>query len=217
MRVTGVIQAGGKSTRMGGRPKALLELGGRRIIDRVVAAIAGVVNDLLLVTNTPELYADLALPMVGDAYPDHGSLGGIFSGLAAASGDAVFTVACDMPFLHPEVARLVVGRAGEADVVIPRVGRQLETLHAVYGKRCLAPIEARLRAGQLKITGFFADVRVVEVSEAEVARYGDPTIVFMNVNTPEELARARGIARPIAPESGAPSASGPALAPPDVD
>jgi molybdenum cofactor guanylyltransferase len=194
MRVTGVIQAGGKSTRMGGRPKALLELGGRRIIDRVVAVVAPVVSDLLVVTNTPELYTDLALPLVADAYPDHGSLGGIFSGLGAATGDAVFTVACDMPFLHPEVARLVVDRAGEADVVIPRVGRQLETLHAVYGKRCLGPIESRLRAGRLRITGFFEEVRVLEVDETEVASYGDPAIVFMNVNTPEELERARRIA-----------------------
>ena len=144
MRVTGVIQAGGKSTRMGGRPKALLELGGRRIIERVLDAVRPVVDDVLIVTNTPDLYGFLGVPMVPDAYPEHGSLGGIFTGLAAASGDAVFTVACDMPFLHRDVARLVVDRAGQGDVVIPRVGEQLETLHAVYGKGCLPAIEARL-------------------------------------------------------------------------
>ena len=92
---------------MGGRPKALLELGGRRIIDRVAHVMRQVADDLLIVTNTPELYAGLGLPMVPDAFPDHGSLGGIYSGLQAASGDAAFTVACDMPFLMPEVARLV--------------------------------------------------------------------------------------------------------------
>ena len=194
MRVTGVIQAGGKSTRMGGRPKALLELGGRRIIERVLDAVAPVVDDVLVVTNTPDLYAFLRVPMVPDAWPEHGSLGGIFTGLAAAAGDAAFTVACDMPFLHPEVARLVVARAGEGDVVIPRVGEQLETMHAVYGKACLAPIEARLSAGRLKIVGFFDSVRVVEIDEAEVARHRAPEVVFMNVNTPEELARAQALA-----------------------
>src|SRR5437867_5631656 len=137
MKVTGVIQAGGQSTRMGGRPKALIELGGRPIIARVLAALAPAVDDLLVVTNTPDLYAFLDLPMVPDVFPDHGSLGGLYSGLAAARGDAAFTVACDMPFLHAEVARLVVARAPEADIVIPRVGEQLETLHAVYGKGCL--------------------------------------------------------------------------------
>ena len=187
MRVTGVIQAGGKSTRMGGRPKALMELGGRRIVERVVAAVATAVDGLLIVTNTPELYAFLGLPMVGDVYPDGGSLGGIYAGLKAAPGDAAFTVACDMPFLHPDVVRLVVDRAGEGDVVIPRVGDQLETLHALYAKSCLPAIEERLVAGRLKIVGFFERVRVVEVPAAEVARYRDPAVVFMNVNTPEEL------------------------------
>ena len=197
MRVTGVIQAGGKSTRMGGEPKALLELGGRRIIERVLDAVRPVVDDVLIVTNTPDLYGFLGVPMVPDAYPEHGSLGGIFTGLAAASGDAVFTVACDMPFLHRDVARLLVDRAGQGDVVIPRVGEQLETLHAVYGKACLPAIEARLRAGRLKIVGFFPDVRVVEIPEAEIARHRAPDVVFMNVNTPEELARAHTLAAEI--------------------
>ena len=194
MRVTGVIQAGGKSTRMGGRPKALLELGGRRIIERVLDVVGAVVDDVAVVTNTPDLYAFLGLPMVADAYPEHGSLGGIFTGLAAAAGDAAFTVACDMPFLHRDVARLVVARAGEGDVVIPRVGGQFETLHALYSKACLPHIEARLKAGRLKIVGFFESVRVVEIAEAEVARHRPPAVVFMNVNTPAELDRARGLA-----------------------
>jgi len=183
---------------MGGRPKALLKLGGRRIIERVVDAVKPAVDDLLIVTNTPELYTFLGLPMVPDIYLDHGSLGGIYSGLLAAPGDAAFTVACDMPFLHADVARLVVERAGSGDVVIPRVGAQLETLHAAYQKSCLGAIEARLVAGRLKIVGFFDDVRVVEIAESEVARYRDPAIVFMNVNTPEELARAREIAARLA-------------------
>jgi len=194
VRVTGVIQAGGKSTRMGGRPKALLELGGRRIIERVLDVVGAVVDDVVIVTNTPDLYAFLGLPMVADAYPEHGSLGGIFTGLAAAAGDAAFTVACDMPFLHRDVARLVVARAGEGDVVIPRAGGQFETLHAVYGKACLPHIEARLKAGRLRIVGFFESVRVVEIAEAEVARHRPPEVVFMNVNTPAELDRARGLA-----------------------
>lgn len=193
MRITGVIQAGGKSTRMGGEPKALIELGGRRIVERVVAAIEHVVDDVLVVTNTPERYAFLGLPMVGDVFPDGGSLGGIYSGLLAAAGDAAFTVACDMPFLRADVVRLVVERAGDGDVVIPRVGDQLETLHASYAKRCLPHMEERLRAGRLKIVGFFDAVRVVEIPEATVRRLADPTVVFMNVNTPDELAQAREI------------------------
>lgn len=193
MKITGVIQAGGRSVRMGGRPKALLELGGRRIIDRVVEVMQAVTDDLLLVTNTPEIYESLGLPMVPDVFPDHGSLGGIYTGLKAATGDAAFNVACDMPFLLPEVARLVTSRAGEADVVAPRIGRQFETLHAAYAKACLGPMERKLRQGQLKIVGFFDEVRVLEIAESEVACLRDPELVFMNVNTPEELERARAL------------------------
>jgi molybdenum cofactor guanylyltransferase len=187
------VQAGGRSTRMGGDPKALIELGGRRIVERAVAAIAPVVDDVLIVTNTPELYAFLGVPMVGDVFPDHGSLGGIYSGLKAAAGDVAFTVACDMPFLRTDVARLVVARAGEADVVIPRRGDQLETMHAVYAKACLPHIEERLHAKRLKIVGFFEAVRVLEIPEGAIRALADPEVVFMNVNTPDELARARAV------------------------
>ena len=198
MAVTGVIQAGGKSTRMGGEPKALVELGGRRIIERIVDVLGSVLSNLLIVTNTPELYAFLGLPMVPDVFPDHGSLGGIYSGLKAVKGDGAFTVACDMPFLKAEVVRLVVSHAGEADVVIPKLGDQYETLHALYAKACLPPMEAMLEAKRFRVIGFFPQVKVLEIPEAEVARLADPTICFMNVNTPDELARARALlaARP---------------------
>jgi molybdopterin-guanine dinucleotide biosynthesis protein A len=193
MRITGVIQAGGKSTRMGGLPKALLEVGGRRIIDRVLDVLCRVTDDVLIVTNTPEAFASLGVPMVPDVVPDGGSLGGIYSGLRAAPGDAAFTVACDMPFLAREVARLVIDRAPLADVVVPVCGGRPETLHACYAKSCLAPMQRKLEAGRLKIAGFFDEVRVLAIPEDEVARFRRPDLVFMNVNTPEELARARAL------------------------
>jgi molybdopterin-guanine dinucleotide biosynthesis protein A len=180
---------------MGGAPKALIEVGGVRVIERVVGALRAVLDDVLIVTNSPDTYRFLDLPLVPDVYPDRGSLGGIYSGLRAAAGDAAFTVACDMPFLHPEIIRLVLRQAPQADVVVPRVGDQLETLHAAYAKACLEHIEPRLQAGRLKITDFFAAVRVLEIPECEVARICSPEIAFLNINTPADLERARQIAR----------------------
>jgi len=178
---------------MGGQPKALMELGGRRIIDRVLDVMRAVTDDLLIVTNTPDIYASLGLPMVGDVFPDHGSLGGIYSGLRAAAGDVAFTVACDMPFLMPEVARLVVERAALADVVVPESGGRFETLHACYAKACIGPMESRLRRGRLKVVDFLDEVQVLLVREEEVARFRAPALTFMNVNTPQELRRARAV------------------------
>jgi molybdopterin-guanine dinucleotide biosynthesis protein A len=194
---------------MGGSPKALLPFGDRPLIDHIAETLRSVLPDCLVVTNTPDLYAFLGLPMVGDVFPDGGSLGGIYSGLRAASGDHALCVACDMPFLSAPLVAYPAGRAAEADVVIPDAGGEFQTLHAVYGKACLPSMERRLRAGQLKIVGFFDDVRVVRVPADEVARFADPDSAFMNLNTPEDLARARalwsrhpaGAARGVSPPS----------------
>jgi molybdenum cofactor guanylyltransferase len=189
-RVSGVILAGGKSRRMGGSPKALLPFGGRPLIEHIAETLRTVLPDCLVVTNTPELYGSLDLPMVGDVFPEGGSLGGIYSGLRAVSGDAAVCVACDMPFLSSRLVAYLAGRSTEADVVVPDAGGELQTLHAVYSKACLPVMEQRLRAGQLKITGIFEDVRVIRVSVDDIERFADPDVAFMNLNTPEDLARA---------------------------
>ena len=189
--VSGVILAGGHSRRMGGSPKALLAFGGRPLIQQIVETLESVLPECLIVTNSPELYAFLGRPMVADVFPEGGSLGGIYSGLTKASGAATLCVACDMPFLAAPLLTYLAGRAGEADVVVPDAGGELQTLHAVYGKRCLPAMERRLRAGRLKITGFFDEVRVLRVPADEVAAFADPAVAFMNLNTPADLSRAQ--------------------------
>jgi molybdopterin-guanine dinucleotide biosynthesis protein A len=191
--VSGVILAGGRSRRMGGAPKALIPFGERPLIQHIAETLKAVLPDCLVVTNSPALYAFLGLPTVGDVFPEGGSLGGIYSGLRAARGDAAFCVACDMPFLSRGLIGHLVGLAGEAEVVIPDAAGEFQTLHAVYGKACLPAMERRLAAGQLKITGFFDEVRILRVPAAAVAPFEDPTLAFMNLNTPDDLARARAL------------------------
>jgi molybdopterin-guanine dinucleotide biosynthesis protein A len=190
-RTSGVILAGGRSRRMGGRPKALLPFGGRPLIQHIAETLGSILPDRLVVTNTPELYAFLGLPMVGDDFPEGGALGGIYSGLRASAGDAALCVACDMPFLSAPLVAHLASRAAEADVVIPDAAGELQTLCAVYGKRCLPAMERRLRAGQLKVIGFFDEVRVLRIPERDVARFADPALAFTNLNTPEDVERAR--------------------------
>ena len=191
--VSGVILAGGKSRRMGGSPKALLPFGGRPLIEHSAETLRSSLTDCLVVTNTPDLYAPLGLPMVGDVFPDGGSLGGIYSGLRAASGDAALCVACDMPFLSARLVGYLAGRAAEADVVIPEGAGEFQPLHAVYGKACLPVMERQLRAGRLKVVGFFDEVKVLRVPAETVQGFADPDLAFMNLNTPEDLARARAL------------------------
>lgn len=190
VRVSGVVLAGGKSRRMGGSPKALITFGGRPLIQHIVETLDTVLSDCLVVTNSPELYGFLGRPLVGDVFPEGGSLGGIYSGLRASPGDAALCVACDMPFLSPPLLAYLRDRAGEADVVVPDAGGELQTLHAVYARTCLPAMERCLRAGRLRITGFFDEVRVLRVPEATVAALADPAVAFTNLNTPEDLERA---------------------------
>jgi molybdopterin-guanine dinucleotide biosynthesis protein A len=178
---------------MGGEPKALLPFGGRPLVQHIVETLETVFAGCLIVTNTPERFAFLGRPMVGDVFPGGGSLGGIYSGLLAAPTPAALCVACDMPFLSPALLADLADRATDADVVVPEAVGELQTLHAVYGRACLPAMEHRLRAGQLKISGLFSEVRVLVVPEHRVAAFGDPARLLMNLNTPEDLARARAL------------------------
>lgn len=181
--------AGGRSTRMG-RDKALLEIDGEPLIARVVGRLAQITDDVLVVTNEPEKYAVAhervrVVPDLGG--PGKGPLGGIAAAISAAREEAVVVVATDMPFLSVPLLRYLAGLADEADVVVPIIeaGRP-ETLHAVYGRACLGPIERQLASGRYKITGFFPEMRVREVGVEELRRYDPELHSFMNANTPEE-------------------------------
>ena len=196
--VTGVLLAGGGSRRMG-RNKALMPLAGRRLVDRVLAVLRGVVDDLLMVTNSPELYADLGLRMVPDVVAGKGALGGIHSAIHHAAAPHCLVVACDMPFLNAGVLRYLVDQRAGYDVVVPNAEGRPQPLHAVYGKACLQPIARRLETDRLHVVGFFPDVRVREVSARELAVFDPEGLSFRNLNTPAEFAAAE---RRLDPASG---------------
>jgi molybdopterin-guanine dinucleotide biosynthesis protein A len=191
MSVSAAIMAGGKSTRMG-QDKAWIELDGEPLIKRVADVLGQVADEVIIVANDPR-YESLGLRVVRDRYPVGGALGGIATGVGAATHDAVLVAACDMPFLSADVWRVLLGHAGEADVVIPRVGGELETLHALYAKACVPHMARSIAENRLRVISFFDRVKVLELEEPEL-RAADPTLrSFTNVNTPEELASALGV------------------------
>jgi molybdopterin-guanine dinucleotide biosynthesis protein A len=187
--ITGVILAGGKSSRMG-QNKALMAFGGTRLVDRVVAVMRSVFDALLMVTNTPEVYTDLDVPMVQDVWPDKGSLGGIYSALHHVDTPYCLVVACDMPFLQAAMLHYLITQRRDYDVIVPDVLGELQTLHAIYSKACLPAIEHRLAMNRLRIAGFFPDVRVRTVTASELQPYDPALLAFQNLNTPEEFQAA---------------------------
>lgn len=189
----GAVLAGGAARRYGGLPKGLLELGGRRILDRVVDALAATLGaPPLLVANAPEASGWRPdLHVIPDRRPGTGSLGGIHTAVTAAAGP-VLCVAWDMPFVTPALLRALIAGAAAYDVFLPESDgrRGVEPLCAVYGPACAPAIEARLDTGDLRAIGFHEDVRVGRLRLDDVRAQGDPGELFFNVNTPEDLARA---------------------------
>ncbi len=163
------------------------------MIEVVRAAVEGLGDELILVTNKPEQYAHLGLPMFGDLYPETGPLGGIYTALHAAAHPHVLVVACDMPWLNRPLLEHMVGLRETADVIVPRWDKFPEPLHAVYSKACLEPIQEKLEAGMLKITAFYGRVSVRFVDRPAIEQFDPAGRSFVNVNTPDDLAaRQRG-------------------------
>lgn len=195
--VTGAVVAGGRSTRYGGAPKGLLEVGGQRILDRVVEALAAATGSL------PALYASApdaaswrpGLAVHPDVVPDIGALGGILTAVETAG--PVVCVAWDMPFVPAALLRDLAEGLASADAVIPESGsrRGLEPLCAAYGPACGPAIRAALARGDSRAIGFHGDVRVARLPKDAVLKYGDPDVLFFNINAPLDLQQAEALCR----------------------
>jgi molybdopterin-guanine dinucleotide biosynthesis protein A len=184
--IAGLILVGGKSSRYGSN-KALVEVEGVRLIERVVRVMRGLFEEVILLTNTPHEYAYLGLPMVEDLIKGLGPFGGVYTGLETISRDAGFFVACDMPFLQEAlILHLVASRKG-FDAVVPRVGWMLEPLHAVYTKGCLPAIKRLIDSREYQIINLFSRVRVRFVDEEEIRAYDPKLRSFFNINKPQDL------------------------------
>jgi len=184
--VTGLILLGGKSSRYGSN-KALVEIEGVRLVDRVAGVMKSIFHRVILLTNTPEEYTDLRLPMVEDLIMGLGPMGGIYTGLMAMSDETGFLVACDMPFLSGKLIRHMVEVRDDFDTVVPRMDWMLEPLHALYSKKCIPVIREAIEERQYQIAKCFAGMRVRYVDEEEL-RLCDPDLrSFFNINKPQDL------------------------------
>ncbi|MDA1349366.1 MAG: molybdenum cofactor guanylyltransferase [Chloroflexi bacterium] len=195
--VSGVVLAGGLSRRLG-RDKAVEPVDGVPLIGRVISRLSEVSQQTVVVVNEPGRVAALPLPTSAktavDIYPGKGSLGGIFTGLSAADGEWAFVVSCDMPFLNTALLSHMLSLREGFDVVVPVIDGRPEPTHALYNKACLPHMQRRLEADELKIIGFFEEVKVFYLAEEELDRFDPEHLSFFNVNTQEDLDRAQALA-----------------------
>jgi len=188
---TGVILSGGSATRYDGIEKALLKVGGVRILDRIYRIYAGLFEEIILVTNSPEKFLEWDLLIVPDLFPIRSSLTGIHAGLFFMSNPFAFISACDTPFLKKEIVETIIGNIeANIDMIVPDTASGLEPLCAAYSKRCLHPAQQHLEQDKLKITKAFRKCRIKTISE-KVLRAKDPDLQsFFNINTPADLQHA---------------------------
>jgi molybdopterin-guanine dinucleotide biosynthesis protein A len=179
------LLSGGKSGRMG-QDKALMPFLGRPLILRILERLAPFADEVILTVNHPAEFAFLGLPLHTDILPDRGALGGLYTSLSLAKSPLVAVVACDLPFANLslfEHERDVLIES-EADLVIPSTSIGLEPLHAVYRREtCLPIIESALKAGNLKLIGWFKEVKAREIPPEEISRFDPHGLAFWNVNT----------------------------------
>jgi molybdopterin-guanine dinucleotide biosynthesis protein A len=196
--VRGAILAGGGATRFGGRPKGLERIGGERILDRLARVMTSALGEPpLLVANAPGAAGWRPdLRVVPDVRPGYGALGGIYTAVVEAPAPVV-CVAWDMPFVTEALVRALAGGLARWDAVLPESGgrRGVEPLCAAYGPACREAIAVSLEAGDLRAIGFHHRIRVGILSLDEVRALADPDLLFFNVNTADDLARAEELWR----------------------
>jgi molybdopterin-guanine dinucleotide biosynthesis protein A len=197
----GAILAGGASRRFGA-PKALAKLGGLPVVERIRRMLAIARTRPVLIMNEPGPFAGLGIDTRPDVIPNGGPLSGIHAALAWAGEEGrpgALCVACDMPFVPASLLAhiLLVAASTRAEAVVPEsAGRRgMEPLCAFYAASALRSVEEMLREGARRASDLASRLSVERISADEVRRFGDPAVMFLNVNTPDDFRRAEQIAR----------------------
>ena len=182
--MTGIILAGGKSSRMG-QDKGLLPYKGMPLILYVINAISPVVNDVLIVTSNKD-YEQFGYPLIADVYSEKGPLAGIYSGLRSSESELNLVLGCDMPNVTTELLRYLVSQVKDEAVLLPSFKGKTEQLAGFYSKKCLPIFKQEIEKDNLKIRDAIALVshRFVEIDE-QLAFYKPE--LFNNLNSPEDL------------------------------
>jgi len=182
--ITGIILVGGKSRRMG-RDKAFLDFAGQPLFERVLHLFREHFEQVVLVGDREERFSGYSLPVFPDIYPGS-SLGGLYTGLYHATTPYIAVASCDMPFPSSAVLRYLCSLRHGYDVVVPATSHGYEPLFAVYAKSCLPTIKTFLDDGNYCAFGYYPELKVREVTEAEIASLAASSNCFINLNTPQE-------------------------------
>lgn len=185
--VSGFIQAGGKSQRMG-QNKALMSLAGKKLIEYPIKSLSAITPQLAIITNSPELYSFLTIDCYPDVWPGLGPLAGIYAALNYSNNDYMLTLACDMPFVSSELLEFLVEQGQNYQVCVPKdSNQQIQPLCALYHKSCQTQIENLIKQGQYAPKTLFPLVKTRILEFETFAHLAGSTKFFENINTPNDF------------------------------
>jgi molybdopterin-guanine dinucleotide biosynthesis protein A len=187
--VAGVILAGGRNSRMGGRDKAFLSVGGETVFERTLGVLRCCFSQVVVVSNNPEKYRGFNVEVTADELPGNGPLGGLHAGLGRVRTPYAFVTACDMPFLRPEPILFLVSRLRDQEAIVPCWDGDIEPLLALYATSLRGRIEAAVAQGVRAIRDFLPRARAEFLPESVMEKVTGAEESFRNVNTPEDAAR----------------------------
>ena len=191
---TGAILAGGHARRLGGLNKAglILQPGGASVLDRQLARLRRVVDRTIIIANDAERFPGAGVPVIHDLVPDSGALGALYTAVHAAGTDWTLVIACDMPFISERLLAHLVSVGRSVDIAIPCTARGYEPLCATYSRRCAGELRRLIDQRQFRLSDVarIPGLRVHEVGREELETFGPEEVLFFNLNTPDDVARA---------------------------
>lgn len=193
--LTGAILAGGQNRRMNGQMKAFLSFHGERLIERQIREMKTICDEIIVVTNRPELFNDIVdhgIRIITDQIPGKGPLSGMHAVFSCARYNDVWVVGCDMPFICSQAALVLhnIVYKAQCDAAIPFIEGRIHPLHGVYRRSSVEAAEAVLNSGNYRLTHFLDRINWEKADESCFVRHNLKSHFVVNVNTPEEYRNA---------------------------
>jgi len=184
MKTTGIILAGGKSSRMG-QDKGLILMNGKPMIEHIINALIEVVSDIIIISNNKS-YSQFGYPVFPDIIKERGPVGGIYTGLYHTKTELNFCISCDVPLISSEFITWMLERKGDSMITLPKYKNKVHQMIGVYNKGVLATFKDSTEREYLKLSQVNNDLacKIIDI-EKEYANFDK--LIFSNINTKNEL------------------------------
>ncbi len=188
---SGIILTGSESNKMNSANKAGVEVGGQRILDRLLTVFGAFFDEIILVTADPSAYLEWDVLIVADHFETANEMTGIYTGLFTARCPHALVATCDMPLVQPTLLKYLLDAIEPRwDAIVPLTENGLEPLPAVYSKRCLKPMEQKMAGRLFSIQRFIQQAHTKTIDQKDLRRHDPELVSFTKTDSPAELAQA---------------------------